>query len=173
MKCTQSDISVKGKKYNMNIEIILAIKNWCVNLLSDSVTGSIIGLFGLFVSVWSLIETKLVKKYVEKEKTVAIDKYRFINSKKNFVNQLDRQLKSIKDVKRINRNACNELMTMTQQILQYESIFNKEDKDYLDNSKKIYRDLSSKGNYVADDYITVIERITQIIIILEKGEYSK
>lgn len=157
----------------MNIEIILAIKNWCVNLLSDSVTGSIIGLFGLFVSVWSLIETKLVKKYVEKEKTVAIDKYRFINSKKNFVNQLDRQLKSIKDVKRINRNACNELMTMTQQILQYESIFNKEDKDYLDNSKKIYRDLSSKGNYVADDYITVIERITQIIIILEKGEYSK
>lgn len=157
----------------MNIEIILAIKNWCVNLLSDSVTGSIIGLFGLFVSVWSLIETKLVKKYVEKEKTVAIDKYRFINSKKNFVNQLDRQLKSIKDVKRINRNACNELMTMTQQILQYESIFNKEDKDYLDNSKKIYRDLSSKGNYGADDYITVIERITQIIIILEKGEYSK
>lgn len=157
----------------MNIEIILAIKNWCVNLLSNSVTGSIIGLFGLFVSVWSLIETKLVKKYVEKEKTVAIDKYRFINSKKNFVNQLDRQLKSIKDVKRINRNACNELMTMTQQILQYESIFNKEDKDYLDNSKKIYRDLSLKNNYGANDYTTVIERITQIIIILEKGEYSK
>lgn len=157
----------------MNIEIILAIKNWCVNLLSNSVTGSIIGLFGLFVSVWSLIETKLVKKYVEKEKTVAIDKYRFINSKKNFVNQLDRQLKSIKDVKSINRNACNELMTMTQQILQYESIFNKEDKDYLDNSKKIYRDLSLKNNYGANDYTTVIERITQIIIILEKGEYSK
>lgn len=157
----------------MNIEIILAIKNWCVNLLSNSVTGSIIGLFGLFVSVWSLIETKLVKKYVEKEKTVAIDKYRFINSKKNFANQLNRQLKSIKDVKSINRNACNELMTMTQQILQYESIFNKEDKDYLDNSKKIYRDLSLKNNYGANDYTTVIERITQIIIILEKGEYSK
>lgn len=157
----------------MNIEIILAIKNWCVNLLSNSVTGSIIGLFGLFVSVWSLIETKLVKKYVEKEKTVAIDKYRFINSKKNFANQLNRQLKSIKDVKSINRNACNELMTMTQQILQYESIFNEEDKDYLDNSKKIYRDLSLKNNYGANDYTTVIERITQIIIILEKGEYSK
>lgn len=157
----------------MNVEILLAVKKWCIDLLANPVTGSVIGLLGLCISVWSLIETKIVKKYVEKEKTVAINKYRFISSKENIIKQLNKQLKSIKELNNINSTVCSELMMLTQKILQYDSIFSKEDKVYLNESKNIYKNLSQKTHYETNECTAVIERTTQITIILEKGEYSK
>ncbi len=157
----------------MNMDIIDSIKEWLIAVLSSPILGSIVGILGLLVSIWSLIETKKVKAYVEKEKTEAINKYQFNDSKQNFIKQLEKQIKSIKELERLTSTVCNELMTLTQRILQYEGIFSEEDTKYLGDSKEIFKILSSKTEYDTSDYTTIIERSTQIIVILKKGEYAK
>lgn len=157
----------------MNMDIIDSIKEGFIAVLSSPILGSIVGILGLLVSIWSLIETKKVKDYVEKEKTEAINKYQFNDSKQVIIKQLEKQINSIKELERLTSTVCNEFMTLTQRILQYETIFSKEDGAYLRESKEIFKELSLKAEYGTSDYTTIIERSTQITVILKKGEYAK
>lgn len=158
------------------------MKNEVINFISSSITGNIVGLVSLLVGMVSLVITiitlnsaKRIENEIKQEKIKAINKSKFNKHREEIGRSLSQKRNAAKKQHKISFNLCLDILSTINDLLAYETIFEKNDYSKIVQSKEklnqIVEALKKERNNVAI-YSEFDEIISGLINILEKGEYD-
>lgn len=153
-----------------------------INFISSSITGNVVGFTSLIVGIVSLVITiitlnsaKRIENEIKQEKIKAINKSKFIKHREEIVKDLRQKRNATKNQHRISFNLCLDILSTINDLLAYETIFEKNDYSKIVQSKEelnqIIEALKKERDKVAI-YSKFDEVIAGLINILEKGEYD-
>lgn len=143
-----------------------------VDILMSSLTGNIIGLISLVLTIITMISALKIKKEVEREKVVAIERCKFLERRKGVLELIDSKLGAISDTDLISRKMCIDIMDLLEQILTYRKVISKEDQDYIEACRKKIKEMANKSQNSKNDVTEAVEMLQKVKSILNKGEYT-
>ena len=155
-------------------------KSNLLNIINSPFAGNVIGLISLLVGVLGLIGTvityfmtKKIEKKLPEAQVHAIDKMHFKEYRPIAITALEVECSNVKEIGKLSRNTCTRMFYICTNILKHKDVLNPEDLKSIENIHDEIKKLAYlDGNYKHKDVIEFIEKTTNLIGILQKGEYD-
>ena len=157
-------------------------KSNLLNIINSPFSGNVIGLISLLVGVLSLIwtvityfMTKKIEKKLPEVQVRAINVTRFKEYRLNTIKTLEVEHSKVAEIDKLSRKTCTKMFLICTNMLRYENVMLQEDIKSIENIKDRIKALANIDNnykYKHEDVIEFIEITTNLIGILQRGEYD-
>lgn len=158
------------------------MKQNILNFISSSITGNIIGLVSLLIGIVGLIITlktlksaKRIEDEIRQEKIRAINKSKFHKHKESIIKKLIQKRNAAIKQHKITFNLCMDIISIANDLLAYDTVFDSNDYEKISQSKKELNQLIEAQKNNRDDaslFSEFDEIVAKLVNIVEKGEYD-
>lgn len=157
-----------------------------MEILKSSLTGNIVGIISLIISIASFFITVItmksaarIEKDIKKAEEMAVDKNHFFEYRERAVKKLELKRKSVQNEEMLSYSLCQNVLAILNDLINYKSVLKKEDIDFIDKKrnelKRIMKELYGTKTKTKEmwEYVARFDEIVAAVLnILKKGEYA-